>query len=252
MKKYLSERKDDNPYLFPKMIYGNEAAKKGKMAKLREGWKHPELIMEGHMDKRFRSSRWFERLERVQAFKMCIRTGSEGHARHMPSDTGCRLNRFRKMLGHEQLNTTKIYLDQDENSLEKPTQEVRCMTKEEIIKTVGQSSGAYTPHQIFRDWIECLALSVANASMVHHDEVWERHEEIFTAVMKKYDSKMLETFAQMTGGLIDLYESGFDDFLGDIYMKAGCGSGVLGAVFHTVPSFGTDGRNGGSGGCFRR
>lgn len=126
------------------------------------------------------------------------------------------------------------------------------MTKEEIIKTVARASGAYTPHQIFRDWIECLALSVANASMVHHDEVWERHEEIFTAVMKKYDSKMLETFAQMTGGLIDLYESGFDDFLGDIYMKAGCGSGVLGQFFHTVPSFGVDGRNGGSGGCFRK
>lgn len=105
------------------------------------------------------------------------------------------------------------------------------MTKEEIIKTVARASGAYTPHQIFRDWIECLALSVANASAPFHDEVWKRHEEIFESITKKYDSKMLETFAEMTGGLIDLYESGFDDFLGDIYMKAGCGSGVLGQFF---------------------
>lgn len=105
------------------------------------------------------------------------------------------------------------------------------MTKEEIIKTVARASGAYTPHQIFRDWIECLALSVANASAPFHDKVWKRHEEIFESITKKYDNKMLETFAEMTGGLIDLYESGFDDFLGDIYMKAGCGSGVLGQFF---------------------
>lgn len=105
------------------------------------------------------------------------------------------------------------------------------MTKEDIIKTVAKASGAYTPHQIFRDWIECLALAIANASAPFHDKVWQRHEDIFAATMNKYDEKMTETFSQMTGGLVDLYESGFDDFLGDIYMKAGCGSGALGQFF---------------------
>lgn len=105
------------------------------------------------------------------------------------------------------------------------------MTKEDIIKTVAKASGAYTPHQIFRDWIECLALAIANASAPFHDKVWQRHEDIYAATMSKYDRKMLDTFAEMTGGLVDLYESGFDDFLGDIYMKAGCGSGVLGQFF---------------------
>lgn len=105
------------------------------------------------------------------------------------------------------------------------------MTKEDIIKTVAKASGAYTPHQIFRDWIECLALAIANASAPFHDKVWQRHEDIYAATMSKYDGKMLDTFAEMTGGLVDLYESGFDDFLGDIYMKAGCGSGVLGQFF---------------------
>ena len=105
------------------------------------------------------------------------------------------------------------------------------MTKEDIIKTVAKASGAYTPHQIFRDWIECLALAIANASAPFHDKVWQRHEDIFAATMNKYDKKMAETFARMTGGLVDLYESGFDDFLGDIYMKAGCGSGALGQFF---------------------
>ena len=105
------------------------------------------------------------------------------------------------------------------------------MTKEEIIKTVAKASGAYTPHQIFRDWIECLALATANASTIHHDKIWERREEIYSATMRKYDGKMVDTFAEMTAGLIDLYENGFDDYLGDIYMKAGCGSGVLGQFF---------------------
>ena len=116
LEKYLGERKDNNPYLFPKMVFGNDAAKKGKMAKLREGWKHPELIVEGHMDK---SS--VEQMVR----KIGKRAGVQNVHPHRFRRTcatyalrhGMPIEQVSKMLGHEQLDTTKIYLDQDEQSL---------------------------------------------------------------------------------------------------------------------------------------
>lgn len=116
LEKYLSERKDDNPYLFPKMVFGNEAAKKGKMAKLREGWKYPELIMEGHMDKSsveqmVRKIGKSAGVQNVHPHRF-RRTCATYALRH-----GMPIEQVSKMLGHEQLNTTKIYLDQDENSL---------------------------------------------------------------------------------------------------------------------------------------
>ena len=117
VQKYLAERKDNNPYLFPKVIFGNEAGNKGKMKKLREAWKYPELIIEGHMDK---SS--VEQMVR----RIGKRAGVDNVHPHRFRRTcatyalrhGMPIEQVSKMLGHEQLDTTKIYLDQDEKLLE--------------------------------------------------------------------------------------------------------------------------------------
>ena len=104
-------------------------------------------------------------------------------------------------------------------------------TKSDIIRIVSGASGAYTPYTIFRDWICCLALAIANTSSPWHDDIWKSREEEYMSIMKKYPKEMTDTFAEMTAVLVELYESGFDDFLGDIYMKSGCGNSSTGQFF---------------------
>ena len=117
LKNYLKERKDENPYLFPKIMNGKEAAQIGKMNLLREGaYKYPTLIVDGHMDK---SS--VEQFVRSLA-KRCGVAGAHPHRFRRTCATfalrhGMPIEQVSKMLGHEQLDTTKIYLDQDEQLL---------------------------------------------------------------------------------------------------------------------------------------
>lgn len=105
------------------------------------------------------------------------------------------------------------------------------MTKQDIISFISAASGAYSPYQIFYDWVECLALATANSSTLFHDAVWEEREKRYLDVMNRHDEKTRQQFLEMTAALIDVYESGFDDVLGDIYMKSGCGNGHLGQFF---------------------
>lgn len=105
------------------------------------------------------------------------------------------------------------------------------MTKEDIIQIISAASGAYSPYQIFYDWVECLALATANSSTLFHDEIWQEREKKYLNVMNRHDEKTRQQFLEMTAALMDAYESGFDDVLGDIYMKSGCGNGHLGQFF---------------------
>ncbi|MCR4585738.1 MAG: SAM-dependent methyltransferase [Lachnospiraceae bacterium] len=105
------------------------------------------------------------------------------------------------------------------------------MTKQDIIAFISAASGAYSPYQIFYDWVECLALATANSSTLFHDAVWEEREKRYLDVMNRHDEKTRQQFLEMTAALMDVYECGFDDVLGDIYMKSGCGNGHLGQFF---------------------
>lgn len=105
------------------------------------------------------------------------------------------------------------------------------MTKEDIIKIISAASGAYSPYQIFYDWVKCLALATANSSTLIHDSIWEEREKAYLEIMNRHDEKTRTHFMEMTGTLIDIYSECFDDVLGDIYMKSGCGNGHLGQFF---------------------
>lgn len=105
------------------------------------------------------------------------------------------------------------------------------MTKEDIIAIISAASGAYSPYQIFYDWVECLVLATANNSTLFHDAVWEEREKRYLDVMNRHSEKTRQQFLEMTAALLDTYENGFDDVLGDIYMKSGCGNGHLGQFF---------------------
>ena len=108
---YFKERKDDNPYIFPKGIYDVKLTK-GNF----EWYKNPALIGEGMRDK-----------GGIEATirRMGKRAGVEGAHPHRFRRTcatfalqrGMSIELVSKMLGHEQLTTTQIYLDLNENDL---------------------------------------------------------------------------------------------------------------------------------------
>lgn len=105
------------------------------------------------------------------------------------------------------------------------------MNKEHIIQIISSASGAYSPYQIFYDWVKSLALATANCSTIFHDAIWEEREKQYLEIMNRHNEKTRQHFLEMTGALMNVYSEGFDDVLGDIYMKSGCGNGHLGQFF---------------------
>lgn len=112
--KYLNERSDTNPYLFPQGIWLVD----NKKPNYNPFWyRNPELIGEGQRDKG-----GFEATVR----KIGKRAGVENAHPHrfrrtcatMALRRGMPLELVSKMLGHEQLTTTQIYLDLSEHELE--------------------------------------------------------------------------------------------------------------------------------------
>lgn len=114
LERYMKERKDKNPYMFPKMVSVVELKRKND----RCSYRYPEnVIPDGHMDK-----------SSVEAMMRRIgkRAGVAGVHPHRFRRTcatfalrrGMPIEQVSKMLGHEQISTTQIYLDMDETELE--------------------------------------------------------------------------------------------------------------------------------------
>ena len=101
---YLKERKDKNPYLFPKGVW--HGAQKLKA----EWYKHPECIQEGHND-----TGAIEQFARKVGKKAGVLNCHPHRFRRtcatMALSRGMSLIQVSKMLGHENLATTEIYLD---------------------------------------------------------------------------------------------------------------------------------------------
>lgn len=115
LEKYISKRNDDNPYLFPKTMSAAEFPK--KMDK-RRAWMRAECVYEdGHMDK-------------SSVEQLCKRIGKRAGVKNVHPHRfrrtcatfalrkGMPIEQVSKMLGHEQISTTQIYLDLDERDLE--------------------------------------------------------------------------------------------------------------------------------------
>lgn len=121
--KYLAERKDNNPYIFPKcniqvggVITFSEEVKKAKV-KQRDWWKAPKMVGEGHIDtgsieSAIRKVGKKSGIENVHPHRF-RRTGATFALRR-----GMPIEQVSKLLGHESIETTQIYLDITENELE--------------------------------------------------------------------------------------------------------------------------------------
>lgn len=115
---YLNARSDHNPYLFPKGKSVTEMDRKGtKMKDYICWWKNADNIADGHVDK--------GTVESITR-KLAKRAGVERANPHKFRRTcatlalrrGMPIEQVSKMLGHESIATTQIYLDLGENELE--------------------------------------------------------------------------------------------------------------------------------------
>jgi site-specific recombinase XerD len=113
---YMRERKDTNPYLFPGGHFGAIKGKKREVQK--NWWKYKDMVTEDtHIDKctlegTMRKIAKKAGVERANPHKF-RRTCATMALRH-----GMPIEQVSKMLGHNQLTTTQIYLDLDEAELE--------------------------------------------------------------------------------------------------------------------------------------
>jgi len=105
------------------------------------------------------------------------------------------------------------------------------MEKKDIIQFISSASGSYSPYQLFYDWVKCLALSIVNTCSIHHGEIWQEREKEYLQTFNRHDKKTQDMFMQATFALVEIYENCFDDVLGDIYMKSGCGNKNTGQFF---------------------
>lgn len=115
--KYLDERNDKNPYLFPKGGSVIEKKHDGiRKCDLKDWWKNSENIKEGHAG--------ISTIE-ITTRKIAKRAGVEQANPHkfrrtcatMALRRGMPLEQVSKMLGHEEISTTQIYLDLTEDEL---------------------------------------------------------------------------------------------------------------------------------------
>lgn len=103
--------------------------------------------------------------------------------------------------------------------------------KEEIIQNINKISGKYSPYEVFSDWIECCTLSISNVTDVIHNSIWEKREEEYLNLVKKYKNDEIKIFSDMLGMLAMALEEKMNDVLGSAYMQGGVGNKQTGQFF---------------------
>ena len=61
--------------------------------------------------------------------------------------------------------------------------------EKEIIKTIGDLSGSYTPYVIFTDWVKMTAIAIQNSCCALHDKTWQTREKAYIDTAKKYSNQ---------------------------------------------------------------
>lgn len=117
---YLGERKDSNPYLFPRAKYAGDVVKmcRNIPRKCQSEWyKQPDMVGDGHRD----ASTIESTIRRLGKTANVPNTHPHRFRRTgatMALRSGMPLITVSKMLGHENIGTTQIYLDISDKELE--------------------------------------------------------------------------------------------------------------------------------------
>lgn len=118
VKKYLEQRSDDSPYLFPKGMPLMDMKRKGVSQKdYHSWWQHPEFIDQGQRDASGIGAT-IRKIGKRAGVENCHphrfrRTGAT-----MALRTGMPIIEVSKLLGHESIDTTQIYLDIEDKQLQ--------------------------------------------------------------------------------------------------------------------------------------
>ena len=100
-----------------------------------------------------------------------------------------------------------------------------------VIKSIENMSGRHSPYEVFADWVKMSAISIQNACVMIHDKVWKDREQQYMLIQKKYAKDEMMTFSNMLAAVTLTFDEKFDDALGDVYMRSGCGNKGTGQFF---------------------
>ena len=104
--------------------------------------------------------------------------------------------------------------------------------KKIIADMIVEISGHRSPYQVFYDWCTCMAMAFQNScDMFKDSEIYKHHEELYQNTIKQYSKEEQEKLYEMTGRLFLAFENEISDYLGGIYMEAGCGNKYVGQFF---------------------
>ena len=102
---------------------------------------------------------------------------------------------------------------------------------QQIISLINDISRYYSPHQVFSDWVEMYAISIANACTLLNSTLKQSREQKYLEVIKKYKEPEQSKFHELCGMLVLALEQDMVDVLGNVYMGLESGSKHTGQFF---------------------
>lgn len=103
----------------------------------------------------------------------------------------------------------------------------------EIIKRIDKMSGKYSVYELFSDWIEMYALSIANL-IDTGSETWKYREDLYLRIQQKYSKDEMKNFILLRDLLVDALENCREDALGYVFSELQLNSSSLAQEF-TMP-----------------
>ena len=102
---------------------------------------------------------------------------------------------------------------------------------QQIISLINDMSKYYSPHQVFSDWVEMYAISIANACTLLNSKLKQNREQKYLEIVKKYKEVEQSRFPELCGMLVLALDSDMVDVLGNVYMGLESGSKHTGQFF---------------------
>lgn len=135
-----------------------------------------------------------------------------------------------KVQGEERLNKINLALVPDEEYGKIPY--ANTPTINDIIKLINKATYKVGVHEFLSDIFECSAIAISNQFDKRN---YDRREEQYKAIMKKHDTDtrtlICEIFAQIYVLLSSQIAVGFNDYLGELYMRSETSSNKAGQFF---------------------
>lgn len=104
--------------------------------------------------------------------------------------------------------------------------------KKIIADMIVKISGHKSPYQVFYDWCACMTMAFQNScDMFKGSDIYKQREELYQSTIKQYTQGEQDKLYEMTARLFLAFEDEIFDYLGGIYMEAGCGNKYVGQFF---------------------